>query len=87
MLFTNDCRSCFPVQNLYKCICSLHMLYVHGGVISLYILYSILLYCVHLNDIAVKDVKMNDVNDVNIVFPIVHLSHRSPFQYYMKGEQ
>ena len=58
MLFTNDCRSCFPVQNLYKCICSLHMymyIYVHGCVISLYILYSTLLYCVHLNDIAVND--------------------------------
>ena len=39
---------------------------------------------VHLNDIAVNNVK--DVNDVNIVhrFPIVLL--RSPFQYYMNGE-
>ena len=33
MLFTNDCRSCFPVQKLYKCICSLHMyMYMYMGV-------------------------------------------------------
>ena len=67
MLFTNDCRSCFPVQNMYKCTCSLHIylhVYVHGCVISLYLLYSTLLYCVHLNDSAVKD---------------EHHSHCSPF--------
>ena len=35
--------------------------YVHGCVISLYILYSTLLYSVHLNDSAVNDMK--DVKD------------------------
>ena len=36
-------------------VCYKVHVYVHGCVISLYILYSTLLYCVHLNDSAVKD--------------------------------
>ena len=50
-------------------------MYIHGCVISLYILYSTLLYCVHLNGGA--------VNDVNDEPPFSNRSHPSPFQYYM----
>ena len=63
-------RTCTNVDVVY--ICTYMYVYVHGCVISLYLLYSTLLYCVHLNDSAVNYVK--DVKDVNN-------EHRSPFSY------
>ena len=57
--------------------------YVHQCVISLYILYSTLLYCVHLNDSAMKDVNDERCEHFPILHPIrqsivhIHLSHPS----------